>query len=127
MVHSVDGLRPGVYHYGVTDHTLAQLQVADLRQEVVSQGVMQEFLGQANLVLYFTVIFQRMRWKYHDRTYRYGLLEAGHLGQNVYLAATSMGLGACAIGAFADDRVNAMLGVDGKEEAAVYMLAVGKV
>ena len=127
VVHQVDGLSPGVYHYGVKDHALAQLQVADLRGEVVRQGVMQEFLGQANLVLYFTVIFQRMRWKYHDRTYRYGLLEAGHLGQNVYLAATSMGLGACAIGAFADDRVNAMLGVDGKEEAAVYMLAVGKV
>ncbi len=127
VVHTVEGLSPGVYHYGVKDHTLAQLQVADLRQEVVRQGVMQEFLGQANLVLYFTVIFQRMRWKYHDRTYRYGLLEAGHLGQNVYLAATSMGLGACAIGAFADDQVNAMLGVDGNEEAAVYMLAVGKV
>lgn len=127
VVHTVDDLRPGVYHYGVKDHTLAQLQVADLRDEVVRQGVMQEFLGQANLVLYFTVIFQRMRWKYQDRTYRYGLIEAGHLGQNVYLAATSMGLGACAIGAFADDQVNAMLGVDGNEEAAVYMLAVGKV
>jgi nitroreductase len=38
-----------------------------------------------------------------------------------------MGLGACAVGAFADDRANAMLGVDGKEEATVYMLAVGKV
>ncbi len=60
-------------------------------------------------------------------TYRYGLLEAGHLGRNVYLTATSMGLGACAIGAFADDQVNAMLGADGNEEAAVYMLAVGKV
>ena len=127
VVHTVDGLSPGVYHYGVKDHALAQLQVADLRGEVVRQGVMQEFLGQANLVLYFTVIFQRMRWKYHDRTYRYGLIEAGHLGQNVYLAATSMGLGACAVGAFADDRANAMLGVDGKEEATVYMLAVGKV
>ena len=127
MVHKVEGLAPGVYHYGVKDHSLAQLRVADLRDAVVRQGVMQEFLGQANLVLFFTVIFQRMRWKYHDRTYRYGLLEAGHLGQNVYLAATSMGLGACAIGAFADDQVNTMLGVDGQEEAAVYMLAVGKV
>jgi SagB-type dehydrogenase family enzyme len=126
VVHTVEGLSPGVYHYAVKDHALAQLQIADLRDEVVRQGVMQEFLGQANLVLYFTVIFQRMRWKYHDRTYRYGLIEAGHLGQNVYLAATSMGLGACAVGAFADDRVNAMLGVDGKEEAAIYMLAVGK-
>ncbi len=127
VVHSVEGLSPGLYHYGVKNHSLAQLRLADLRDEVVHQGVMQQFLGQANIVLFFTVIFQRMRWKYQDRTYRYGLLEAGHLGQNVYLAATSMGLGACAIGAFMDDQVNAMLGVDSKEEAAIYMLAVGKV
>jgi SagB-type dehydrogenase family enzyme len=127
VVHSVEGLSPGLYHYGVKHHSLAQLRIADLRDVVVRQGVMQKFLGQANVVLFFTVIFQRMRWKYQDRTYRYGLLEAGHLGQNVYLAATSMGLGACAIGAFMDDQVNTMLGVDGKEEAAIYMLAVGKV
>ena len=79
------------------------------------------------LVLVFTAIFQRLRWKYQERSYRYALLEAGHLGQNVYLAATSMNMGACAVGAFIDDGVNRMLGVDGKSEAAIYLLAVGKV
>jgi len=69
---------------------------------------------------------QRMRFRYQDRSYRYALLEAGHIGQNLYLAATSMGLGACSIGAFMDDPINAMLGVDGVEEAAIYMLAVGR-
>jgi len=72
-------------------------------------------------------IFQRLRRKYQERTYRYALLEAGHLGQNVYLAATAMGMGACAVGAFLDDGLNAMLEVDGQQEAAVYMLSVGKV
>ena len=60
-------------------------------------------------------------------SYRYGLLEAGHLGENAYLAATSMGLGACGVGAFMDDAINEMLGVDGVEEAAVYMLAAGRI
>ena len=41
------------------------------------------------------------------------------------LAAGSLGLGACGVGAFMDDQINEMLGVDGVEEAAVYMLAVG--
>jgi len=67
-----------------------------------------------------------MRPKYQDRSYRYGLLEAGHIGQNGYLAATSLGLGACGLGAFADHDINAMLGVDGVDAAAVYMLAVGR-
>ncbi|HEX2098391.1 MAG TPA: SagB/ThcOx family dehydrogenase, partial [Rubrobacteraceae bacterium] len=127
VAHEITGLEPGVYHYGVKDHSLAQVRAGDLRHEVVSQGLSQQFLGQCNVVLFLTVIFQRMRFKYQDRTYRYGLLEAGHLGQNIYLAATSMGLGACAIGAFMDDEINAMLGVDGEEEAAEYMLAVGKI
>ncbi len=127
VVHRVEGLKPGLYHYGVRDHALELVRASDLRGEIVRHGLMQEFLGQANLVLVFTAIFQRLRWKYQERTYRYALLEAGHLGQNVYLAATSMGMGACAVGAFLDDDLNAMLGVDGQHEAAIYMLSVGKV
>ncbi|MCS7221365.1 MAG: SagB family peptide dehydrogenase [Anaerolineae bacterium] len=127
VVHRVEGLQPGLYHYAVRDHALELLRAADLRGEITRHGLMQEFLGQANLVLVFTAIFQRLRWKYQERTYRYALLEAGHLGQNVYLAATSVGMGACAVGAFLDDDLNAMLGIDGQHEAAIYMLAVGKV
>jgi SagB-type dehydrogenase family enzyme len=126
VVHNVDGLEPGVYHYGIQDHSLASVRTGDLRAAVVRQGLMQEFLGQANVVLVLTVIFQRMRFKYQDRTYRYGLIEAGHIGQNTYLAATSMGLGACAVGAFMDDAINKMLDVDGRHEAAVYMVSVGR-
>lgn len=127
VVHRVEGLKAGLYHYAVKDHSLELLRVDDLRGEIVSHGLMQEFLGQANLVLVFTAIFQRLRWKYQERSYRYALIEAGHLGQNVYLAATSMGMGACAVGAFLDDNLNTMLGVDGHNEAAIYTLSVGKV
>ena len=55
------------------------------------------------------------------------LMEAGHIGQNLYLAATSMGLGACAVGAFLDDDLNDLLGLDGEEEAALVVIAGGKV
>jgi SagB-type dehydrogenase family enzyme len=102
------------------------VRAGDFRETVVQQGLSQEYLGQCNVVLFLTQILQRMRFKYQDRSYRYGLLEAGHIGENVYLAATSMGLGACGIGAYMDDEINAMLGVDGVEEATVYMLSAGK-
>ena len=49
----------------------------------------------------------------------------GHLGPNVYLAATALGLGPCGIGAFVDDQLNRLLGVDGRDEATVYLLAIG--
>jgi SagB-type dehydrogenase family enzyme len=84
-------------------------------------------LGQAQVCFVLSAIFQRTRWKYHERTYRYVLLEAGHIGQNLYLAATSMGLGACAVGAFLDDKLNDLLAVDGEEEAALYLISVGRV
>lgn len=127
VIHNVEGCEPGVYHYGIRDHALEQVRAGDHRNDVVRQGLLQEFLGECNVVLFLTVIFQRMRFKYRDRTYRYGLVEAGHLGQNLYLAAESLGLGACAVGAFLDDEMNAMLGVDGRDEAAVYMLSLGTV
>jgi SagB-type dehydrogenase family enzyme len=125
VVHRVAGIEPGVYHYGYREHALELVRAGDHRQAVVDQGIGQEFLGQCGAVLFLTMILQRMRPKYQDRSYRYGLLEAGHIGENAYLAANSIGLGACGIGAFMDDQINAMLGVDGVEEAAVYMLAVG--
>jgi SagB-type dehydrogenase family enzyme len=127
VVHRVEGIEPGVYHYAYREHALEQVRAGDFRAAVVEQGIAQEFLGECGVVLFVTMILQRMRPKYQDRSYRYGLLEAGHVGENAYLAATSMGLGVCGIGAFMDDAINEMLGVDGVEEAAVYMLAAGKV
>jgi SagB-type dehydrogenase family enzyme len=127
VAHRVADLASGLYHYRVQDHALHQLRTEDLRAAIVQRGLMQDFLGEANVVLVYTAIFQRLRWRYRERTYRYALLEAGHIGQNGYVAATSMGMGACTVGAFMDDDLNALLGVDGREEAALYMLAVGKI
>jgi SagB-type dehydrogenase family enzyme len=127
VVHNVEGLERGVYHYAYQDHAIELIRAGDLRQRVVEQALMQEFLGQCGVVVFLSQILQRMRPKYQDRSYRYGLVEIGHVGQNLYVAATSMGLGACGVGAFMDDDINAMLGLDGAEEAAIYLVAVGKV
>jgi SagB-type dehydrogenase family enzyme len=125
IVNNIDGVERGVYHYAYREHALELVRAEDMRGRLVEQGLGQEFLGQCGAVLFLTMILQRMRPKYQDRSYRYGLLEAGHVGENAYLAATEMGLGACGIGAFMDDAMNEMLGIDGVEEAVVYMLAVG--
>lgn len=127
VAHNVAGLEPGIYHYALREHELELLRQGDFRQAVRQAGVWQDFLGQAGVCFILSAIFQRTRWKYHERTYRYILLEAGHIGQNLYLTATSLGLGACAVGAFLDDDLNDLLGLDGETEAGLYIIAVGKI
>lgn len=126
-VQDVTGLSSGIYHYAVQTHALEFLRPGDFRQSMMETGVGQAHLGNANVCFILSAIFQRTRWKYHERTYRYLLLEAGHIGQNLCLAATAMGLGACPVGAFLDDDLNALLGLDGQNEAALYILATGVV
>lgn len=127
VVNAVEGLDRGLYHYDPERNALHVLRRDDLRDRIARDGLGQSFLGAAGVVLCLTIIPERMRFRYRHRSYRYGLLEAGHLGQNTYLAATAMGLGACAVGAFFDDSLNDLLGVDGRTEAAVYVLSVGAV
>ncbi len=127
LAHNVDGLEPGIYHYAVPAHELELMQAGDQRAAVVRAGLGQGHLGQANVCIVLSAIFQRVRWKYHERAYRYALIEAGLIGQNLYLAAASLGLGACAVGAFLDDDLNRLLGLDGEEEAALLMVTGGTI
>lgn len=125
ILFNVEGVAAGVYHYDVWGHRLELLRGGDFRREVFDAAISQEMIGRASLVLALTGLFDRVQFKYVDRSYRYLMLEAGHLGQNVYLTATALGLGPCGIGAFLDDDLNRLLGVDGHNEAVVYLLAVG--
>ena len=127
IVHRVEGLEPGLYHHAIQHHRLELVKPGDLRQPLVQAGLNQDFLGEAHVCFVVSGIFQRTRWKYHERTYRYVLTEVGHLGQNLYLAATALELGACCIGAFFDDPLNQLLEIDGEGEAALYLVTVGEI
>lgn len=127
VVFNIRGAVAGVYHYDVQRHRLELLRAGDFRQEMFRAAVSQEMILHASMVLVLTGLFGRVHWKYVDRSYRYLLLEAGHLGQNLYLTATALGLGPCGIGAFFDDEVDRLLGIDGRDEVTVYLMAVGPI
>ena len=74
----------------------------------------------------WTAIFDRSKWKYKQRAYRYVYLDAGHIAQNVALSAVALGLGSCQIAALYDEEANVLLEVDGINESTIYMTAVGK-
>ena len=83
-------------------------------------------LQEASCVFVWTAIVKRSKWKYRERAYRYIYMDVGHIGQNLYLAAASLGLGCCTVGAFFDEEMDRLIGVDGKEEISVYLGAVGR-
>lgn len=125
VVNNMQDLPRGIYHYAVLDHTLELVKSGDFRSKITNAGFKQEMLGDANVTFVLSAIFDRVRYKYGERGFRYVYIEAGHISQNIYLQATSLRLGSVCVGAFLDDEVNKLIDVDGHKEAAVYMHAVG--
>ena len=126
-VNNVTGIEKGIYHYSVIDHSIELIKKGDYSDEITDAAFKQEMAGEASITLIMTAIFARITSKYGDRGYRYAYIECGHISQNIYLQATSLGLGSVCIGAFSDSDVNRLLEIDGKNEAAIYLHSVGKI
>jgi SagB-type dehydrogenase family enzyme len=125
VVNNVEEINPGVYHYNIQNHYLELLKEGDYAAETAQAALGQRMCADAPVVFIWTAVFQRMKWKYDQRAYRYVYLDAGHIVENLALTATSLGLGSCQIGALFDDEVNQIIDVDGTEESVIYMSVVG--
>lgn len=125
VVNNVEDLPRGIYHYSVLDHVLELVKDGDFRSKITNAGLQQEMLGDAGVTFVLSAIFDRVRHKYGERGYRYTYIEAGHISQNLYLQSVSLGLGSVCAGAFLDEKVNKLIGVDGRAEAVIYLHAVG--
>ena len=119
----VDGLEPGLHHLDPLRAVVERLRDPD---SVGPLSPYAELLDAAAALVVVTGVFWRSRFKYGLRGYRFTLLEAGHLGQNLLLAAAALDLAALPVGGFYDRRVERVLGVDGVHEAALYLFAVGR-
>ena len=126
-IHNVQGIAPGIYHYAVETHELEQLKTGDFRLAAAKAALDQEMVYHSNVLFIWTAVFERAKWKYRQRAYRYVYLDAGHIAQNVALGAVALGLGSCQIAALFDGEANDLVGVDGTAESTVYMTIVGKI
>jgi SagB-type dehydrogenase family enzyme len=122
---NIQGLEMGMYHYNIKSHCLEVLDVGDFSIPLARACLGQEMLVSAQVVFIWSGIFARSKWKYKQRAYRYVYLDCGHIAQNLALSVTSLGLGSCHIGAFYDDEINNLIGLDGKEESALYLSVIG--
>ena len=120
-------LPSGVYHYGVRDHALDVLWERGFSDEDVARLFTYEWARDASFFLVMTGVFYRNQMKYGERGYRYVLLEAGHIGQNVYLNAAALDVKCCALGGTFDVNLEKLMDIDGITESVVYALALGLV
>jgi SagB-type dehydrogenase family enzyme len=125
IVRNVAGLEPGVYRYDEHRRVLEPRARGDRSQAIASAGLSQELLARAAAVLVWTLAPVAGSVD-GTRDYRTAQLEAGIGGENVYLASTALGLGACGVGAFYDDEVNALIAFGGTRPRAVYLQALGR-
>ncbi len=121
----VEGLEAGVYHYDPRKNSLGVVAKGDFSQELMVAAVDQQWVGDAALNLVITGFFERTTQRYGDRGVHYVYMEVGHVGQNVYLQAESLGLGTVAIGAFYDSKVQEILRTS-KDEVPLYVMPVAK-
>lgn len=125
VLRSGPELKSGLYHYDVKNHRLDVLNQKEFTNSDIEKNFTYEWVKTSSLVFAITGVFWRSQQKYGERGYRYALLEAGHIGQNLYLISEALGLKCSATGTW-DTSLEKFLDVDGVTESVVYAVALGK-
>ena len=126
LVQRVDGLAGGVWHYLPLGHRLESVHEHVLPRLLTAEMFLgQPYLIECSAIVVITSVVQRSLWKYEDRGYRYILLEAGHVAQNLNLCAAAMNLASLNLGGFFDRDVLGLLRADPETEIALYGIALG--
>jgi SagB-type dehydrogenase family enzyme len=124
----VEGVEPGLYRYLPLTHELLLLdRRPSLREELYVLTDREEWAADAPVFFLWSCVPYRGEWRYYTMSHKSMLLDAGHIGQNLYLAAEAMGCGACTLGGYWQEGADRFCGVDGEDEYVVYLAAVGRV
>ena len=127
-VRKVDGLEPGLYHYLPMSHEIEFLGgMEDLKSFITESLCGQSWAEKASVVFYYSCVFYRAEWRYGVVAHAPVLMDSGHVTQNLNLAATSIGLGGCAIAAVEPEIADRAFTLDGVEETVFYAMPVGTV
>jgi SagB-type dehydrogenase family enzyme len=121
-----EGLPAGLYHYNPEQRNIRLLRESDETEKITQAMVYQHIAQGAAATIFITGMFQRSIYKYGDRGYRFTLIEAGHIAQNINLVSTGLGLGCMLVGGFYDRQIDDLLELDGLLNSTIYIAAIGK-
>jgi SagB-type dehydrogenase family enzyme len=125
FVKSVEGLKPGIYKYSEHEHSLLLIKEGDYSKELSSACMGQEWVRAAPVNIVIVAVYERTTEWYGERGFRYIYMEAGHIGQNIYLACAELDLGTVAVGAFHDEEIKRIIGL-GDEYIVLYVFPMGR-
>ena len=126
VIRKVEGLAPGAYHYLPVEHALEFLHpVEDIDKVIPVTLCDQAWTFKSSVVFYWSMVPYRCEWRYGIYAHRHAMMDVGHIGENLYLAATALGLGCCGIASFSHDRSNELFNLDGEEEYIAYASTIG--
>jgi SagB-type dehydrogenase family enzyme len=125
-VRNVKGLEQGIYRFLPFQNAIYLLRGGDFSDEVAEGCLGQTFAGMCSVCFIWAVVPYRTEWRYSVLSPKIIAIDAGHVCQNLYLAAESIGLGTCAIAAYHQSRMDTIVGLDGVDEFVVYVAPVGR-
>jgi SagB-type dehydrogenase family enzyme len=127
LINRVDTLQPGLYRYIASEHALILIDDReDVADRITEASFNQRMVFNSAVTFMWVAVTYRMAWRYGQRGYRYLHLDAGHVCQNLYLAAEPINCGMVAIAAFNDDQINHELSLNGDDQFVIYMASLGK-
>lgn len=124
VVGEVKNIKPGVYQYFPQEHGLEKILDGDRRTYLAKAALGQNFIAEASLNIVITAEYNRIKIKYGNRGVRYTHIEVGHIGENIFLQAISLGLATVAVGAFYDIKIQEVLNLP-KIYEPLYIMPIG--
>jgi SagB-type dehydrogenase family enzyme len=118
-------LQAGIYRYEADSHSLSLHTPGDLRPDLARAALDEEFIIGAPVDIVICALYHRTSHRYGKRGERYVHIEVGHVGENIHLQAVALGLSTVEVGAFNDEAVIKVLGVN-QQFKPLYIMPVGK-
>ncbi len=129
FIFNIDNLEPGIYLWQPETNQLSMMFKGDYRESLIDCIVLTDNkhdVNKCSFAIVTTALLSNTLLKYGDRGYRYILMDAGHVSQNLYLICNSLTLSCRALGGFYDDKLANLIGLDTNDQIVLLTHLFGK-
>ncbi|MFA8450191.1 MAG: SagB family peptide dehydrogenase [Bacteroidales bacterium] len=129
---NVEGMDPGVYYYNIANESFDTVRkfAQDEDMDAVNHAFFTDNredieFGNIGGYIVFGTYLRRLTLKYQDRGVRFAMVDSGSIMTNVYLAASALDIGVCALGGYLDDPLAELVEIEGRQEMISNAIVVG--